>query len=176
MVSLNILDDIGFNNISLLKTEEIPFDFSFRKYCEENFCGSYGRNYACPPDCGTPEEMKQKLTVFPYAIVFQTICEIKDFNDNNEIKSAKSHHKKLMKEAIKRLQEEGHKGIAAMAGCCTTCETCGKIKGFPCPSPEEAYSCMSAYCINVEQLSAKLGFEYWFKGQKAGFFGIYAFE
>ena len=40
--------------------EIIPFDRALRSYCEANSCGCYGRNYACPPQCGTPEEMIER--------------------------------------------------------------------------------------------------------------------
>ena len=30
----------------------IPFDKELRAYCTANACGSYGRNYACPPHVG----------------------------------------------------------------------------------------------------------------------------
>ena len=37
----------------VIPVKEIEFDSSFRKYCEDNVCGQYGKNYACPPYAGT---------------------------------------------------------------------------------------------------------------------------
>ena len=51
----------GFTSAALIDTKDIVFDPSFRPYCEENLCGQYNANYTCPPVCGTPEEMKQKI-------------------------------------------------------------------------------------------------------------------
>ena len=51
----------GFSAAAVVDTSDIVFDPSFRPYCEENLCGQYGANHSCPPDCGTPEEMKQKV-------------------------------------------------------------------------------------------------------------------
>ena len=53
--------DEEFAAAAIVNTKDIPFDASFRVYCEENLCGQYGANYSCPPDCGSPEEMKQKI-------------------------------------------------------------------------------------------------------------------
>lgn len=64
--------DHGFSAAALIDTSEIVFDASFRPYCEENLCGSYGANYSCPPDCGTPKEMERQMLSFNYALVFQT--------------------------------------------------------------------------------------------------------
>ena len=53
--------DEGFSAGSIQETGGIVFDPTFRSYCEENLCGQYGINYSCPPDCGTPEEMKRRF-------------------------------------------------------------------------------------------------------------------
>lgn len=51
----------GFAAAEIVDTDQIIFDPSFRPYCEENLCGQYGANYSCPPSCGSPEAMKQKV-------------------------------------------------------------------------------------------------------------------
>ena len=50
--------EMGFANAALMDTAELVFIPAFRPLCEENLCGKYGVNYACPPDCGTVEEMR----------------------------------------------------------------------------------------------------------------------
>ena len=51
----------GFSAAEIVNSEDIVFDFSFRPYFEENLCGQFGANYSCPPDCGSPEAMKQRV-------------------------------------------------------------------------------------------------------------------
>ena len=51
----------GFHQAEIIDADKIVFDAAFRPYCEENLCGQYGANYSCPPDCGTPDQMKQKV-------------------------------------------------------------------------------------------------------------------
>ena len=68
-----LAESLGFAAAGVVGTEEIVFDPSFRPYCEENLCGKYGVNYACPPACGTPEEMKQRVLAHKKALVLQTI-------------------------------------------------------------------------------------------------------
>ena len=51
---------LGFANAALMNTKDLVFMPSFRPLCAENVCGKYGVNYACPPDCGTVEEMKAR--------------------------------------------------------------------------------------------------------------------
>ena len=61
----------GFAAAAIVDTRQIVFDPAFRPYCEENLCGQYGANYSCPPDCGTPEEMKQRILAHRKALVLQ---------------------------------------------------------------------------------------------------------
>ena len=51
----------GFAAAVVTDTKDIPFDPSFRPLCAENLCGKYGANYSCPPDCGTPDEMRARI-------------------------------------------------------------------------------------------------------------------
>ena len=68
--------DEGFAGVAVIDTERIVFDAMFRPFCEENLCGQYGVNHSCPPSCGTPEEMKQRILSRKRALVLQTIFEI----------------------------------------------------------------------------------------------------
>ena len=71
----------GFANAAVIRTDEIVFDESFRPYCAENLCGKYGVNYSCPPDCGTPEEMKKRVLEHKHALVLQSIWPISNYKD-----------------------------------------------------------------------------------------------
>ena len=82
----------GFAAAAIVDTGDIVFDPSFCPYCEENLCGQYGANYSCPPDCGSPEAMKQKVLAHKKALVLQTIWEISDYSDVTMIKPAKASY------------------------------------------------------------------------------------
>ncbi|WP_368369950.1 DUF2284 domain-containing protein, partial [Ruminococcus sp. RTP21484sp1_RTP31023st1_H8_RTP31023_210422] len=55
---------LGFSNTAIMDTKKLVFKPEYRKFCEENQCGCYNVNPACPPECGTVETMKQR--VFAY--------------------------------------------------------------------------------------------------------------
>ena len=55
---------LGFSNAAIMDTQKLVFKPEYRKFCEENQCGCYNVNPACPPECGTVESMKQR--VFAY--------------------------------------------------------------------------------------------------------------
>ena len=165
----------GFAAAAIVDTKDIVFDFSFRPYCEENLCGQYSANYSCPPDCGTPEEMKQRVLAHKKALVLKTIWEISDYSDKAAIKNAKNAHNTAEIQLVKRLRIEGHDGLIVGASGCALCSPCAITKGEPCRFPEYQFSCMSAYCDFVKKLTDKCGMEYDCGEGLLAFFGMYVF-
>ena len=173
---LDIAFSEGFSSAAIVDTTDIPFDPSFRPYCEENLCGQYGVNYSCPPDCGTPEEMKQKILSRKKAILLQTMWEISDYSDAPSIKQAKASHNAAQIRLAKRLRQQNIDGFLVGASGCALCTPCALQKGKPCTFPEYQYSCMSAYCIFVKQLTDRCHMEYNCGDGLLAFFGMYVFD
>lgn len=165
----------GFSAAAVVNTEDIVFDPSFRPYCEENLCGQYGINYSCPPDCGSPEAMKNRVLAHRKALVLQTIWEVSDYSDMTVIKPAKAAHNAAQIRLAKRLREEGCDGFLVGASGCAQCSPCMRKLNQPCRFPEYQYSCMSAYCIFVKKLADHCGIEYDCGEGLLAFFGMYVF-
>lgn len=166
----------GFAAAAVVDTADIVFDPMFRPYCEENLCGQYAANYSCPPDCGSPEEMKQRILAHKHGLVLQTIWEISDYTDMPAIKHAKGSHNQASIRLMKQLRKEGHPGFMVGASGCALCSPCAIRKGEPCTYPDLAFSCMSAYCIFVKKLADKCGMEYDCGDGLLAFFGMYVFD
>lgn len=166
----------GFAAAAIVDTNQIVFDPAFRPYCEENLCGQYGANHSCPPACGSPEAMKQKILVHKKALFLQTIWEISDYSDMPAIKQAKAAHNAAEIRLVKRLRAEGCGGIIVGASGCALCSPCAAVRGEPCKFPEYQYSCMSAYCIFVKKLADACGVEYDCGEGLLAFFGMYVFD
>lgn len=166
----------NFAAAAVMNTEDIVFDPSFRPYCEENLCGQYGVNYSCPPACGTPDEMKEKVLAHKKALVLQTIWEISDYTDKDAIKKAKASHNAASLKLMKRLREEGHEGFLIGASGCALCSPCAIVNNEPCRFPELGYSCMSAYCIFVRKVTEACGMEYDCGKGLLSFFGMFVFD
>ena len=166
----------GFAAAAVIRTEEIPLDASFRPLCEENLCGKFGVNYSCPPDCGSPEQMRERLLSKKHALVLQTIWEIADYGDNKAIKEAKSAHNAATIRLAKRLRAEGCEGFFVGASGCSLCDPCELVEHRPCRFPEFQYSCMSAYCVFVRELTEKCGIEYDCGSGLLAFFGMYVYD
>ena len=81
---LKVAAAAGIDKAAMVDADDLVFEYEFRKYCEMNNCGNYGKNYGCPPDCGTPAEMEQKARKYQKALVLQTIQPVKDITDASE--------------------------------------------------------------------------------------------
>ena len=166
----------GFANAAIVNTTDIVFDPAFRPYCEENLCGQYGVNYSCPPSCGSPEAMRQRVLAHKKALVLQTMWEISDFSDAAAIKPAKASHNASELRLIQRLRSEGCGGLMVGASGCALCSPCAQAQGEPCRFPELCFSCMSAYCVFVSKTMEQAGIEYDCGDGLLAFFGMYVFD
>lgn len=173
---LRIAKEVGIENSAFMNAKDLVFEFEFRKYCEMNQCGNFGKNYGCPPDCGTPAEMKDKVMKYSRALVLQNIQPVGDITDSAETGSLKKRHNAKIRIFINELEAKGIKGMAIMAGPCSACSPCAKVSGEPCRFPEKRASCLSAYGINVAELCKTCGLSWDHGKDKVGFFGIYMMD
>lgn len=76
---------------------------------EENRCGNYDLNPACPPESGTVEEMKKHAMKYEKALVLQTMQEY-----SMDFKKAKVAHNKLTEALAERMKEDGKTDLLLM--------------------------------------------------------------
>lgn len=166
----------GFSAAQVVDTGKIVFDPSFRTYCAENLCGQYGVNYACPPDCGSVEEVKKHILAHRHALVLQTMHQVEDYSDKAATKAAKSFHNAASLRLMTKLRSAGVPGFLVGSGGCSLCQPCKRKQGLPCAFPELRYSCMSAYCIFVKKLADEAQMEYDCGPGLLALFGMYVFD
>ena len=164
---------IGFADAAVIDTKELVFIPAFRTLCEENQCGKYGANYACPPDCGTIEEMKQRVLRWQKALVMQTMWDIEDPLDSIQINPAKTQHNQMTRRLIDKI---GEPGLMIGASGCSLCTPCALTKGEPCRFPKLQYSCMSAYCIFVKDMTDRCHMDYDCAPGITTFFSMYCYD
>ena len=145
--------ECGAFKAKVITTDKIVFDKELRKACEANYCGNYGRNYACPPNVGDAEELIQKAKSFPKGLVFQTVTEIEDSYDIEGMMEAAEGHTKTA-DKIEKVVAQHYSGYLQLtAGGCNRCKQCAQITGEPCRMPDRAISSVEAYCMNCSQLA-----------------------
>lgn len=132
--------DMGFANAALIGTGDITFVPAFRPLCRENLCGQYGANYACPPACGSVEEMRARILRHPRALVMQTMWDIEDPLDAAQTRPAKGRHNQLTRRLI---DWAGEPGLMVGASGCSLCSPCAVTGGG---IPAVSRSCNTPVC------------------------------
>ena len=58
---LTLALECGFTRADFIDIETLRPVKAVRDMCAADTCGAYGKNWTCPPHCGTLEECAQKL-------------------------------------------------------------------------------------------------------------------
>lgn len=153
---IHLAESRGFT-AAVIDAACIPVDAKFRPFCEENRCGQYNANYSCPPVCGTPGEMEERLRAGRLALVLKTQWSIRGYGDQEGIRRAKTAHNRAMLQLNESLEKPG---LCAGGSCCSLCAPCRMALGEPCADPKRRFSCMSAYCVDVAELAKRCGMEF----------------
>jgi predicted metal-binding protein len=126
-----------------------------RGYCRANRCGTYGRNYMCPPYCGTLEKIAGKLADYTGAWLLQYSVPLDVKHDRPGVEAAKlDFHRKLL--ALEKEFPPESRVWGLIGGSCGLCESCNVLRGRPCARPGEARSSLEAIGISVAVLLGSL--------------------
>lgn len=152
--------DLGVHKAKIVCIDDVVFNPDFRKYCEENICGFYGKNLMCPPDIGTVDQVINKAKSYRYGVFYQTVAPVKDFSDEEGILKAgiaQNNIAEKMKQSLKAMAIEQ---VLCMSTRCKYCDRCAKLDNQVCHNPELAIGCLSAYCVDVSYLAKKCEMDY----------------
>ena len=166
--------DAGYS-CAVIDTQQIPFNFEFRKYCEENRCGCYDSNCSCPPACGTPQQMSERVLSKRNALVLMSESPINGYSDTEAISAAKKRHNDRQRELVRILENSGVSAFCAGASHCDICEECEGLSGRPCKFPKDRFSCLSAYCVDVAKLAELAGLRFEWNEHRLYNFGMILF-
>ncbi|OLN29822.1 DUF2284 domain-containing protein [Desulfosporosinus metallidurans] len=72
---------LGVTHAAIATVADIKFNEDFRTQCEQNACGTYNKNWMCPPAVGQIAELKEKVLGFKQGLLIQTVHELKSSFD-----------------------------------------------------------------------------------------------
>lgn len=172
---LELAESEGFF-AAIIPTADVVVDYKFRKFCEDNLCGRYGANYSCPPDCGTPQEMHQRILSKNSALVLHKIFEIGSIQDKEAVLSAKNAINYGVLDFAQQIRDKGVDVIPLGYSGCPLCSPCKRSLNQPCAHPDKKISCLSAYCIDVAKLAESSKMEFCWAQDKLYLFGMVLFD
>lgn len=159
-----------------VRQEQIVLSEEFRRICESNQCGGYGRCWMCPPEIGDIGELMEKVRSFPRAVLYQSVTALEDSFDIEGMFEAGYRHALLSQRIQKRAKSLLRQPFLHLScGGCHLCETCAKITGEPCRQPEKALSSLEGYGIDVYNTTKTTDLKYTNGANTVTYFGMVLF-
>jgi len=153
--------DTGFSNAGELKLSALVFMPEVRDMCNADRCRQYGKNWRCPPGCGSIEDAAERAAKYSYGIIVQTTGQMEDDFDYETIKDTSEKHKKNFAALVEKLKGRYNDVLPMGAGTCELCETC-TYPDAPCRFPDKSISSMEAYGLWVSKVCELSGIPYYY--------------
>lgn len=166
----------GAAKATIIGPEQIVLSAQFRRICESNQCGGYGRCWTCPPEIGPIEELMDQVRRYPHAMLYQSIATIEDSFDIEGMFEAGHQHALLSQKiqgAIKPLLLQPFLHLSC--GGCHLCETCAKVTGEACRRPGEPLMSLEGYGIDVFNTTSSTPLKYVNGPNTVTYFGMLLF-
>jgi predicted metal-binding protein len=152
--------DCGFTQAGPLDVSTLEFLPEVRDMCASDRCQSHGKNWACPPACGTLEEMRDKVKAYTSGILVQTVGQLEDNLDWETMQQTaedQAEHFRKLQDALTTLYPNH---LAMGTGTCTKCQKCTYPEGKPCRFPEKLTYSMEACGLFVSKVCTDNGMKY----------------
>ena len=114
-----------------------------RAMCEADRCGKYGKNWACPPGCGSIEQARARISRYDSGVLVQTTGTLADEFDYEGMQAIARHHKKCFENFARQARLLYPGCLPLTAGACTICARC-TYPDRPCRFPARQLSSMEA--------------------------------
>ena len=149
----------GFSQAGELNVAALKFMPEVRGMCAANRCDQYGKNWRCPPACGSIEEAAQRAAQYSRGVLVQTVGKTDDDFDYETIQAAAETHKKNFDALIEAVKKRFPDVLPMGAGTCTLCKACA-YPDAPCRFPDKSISSMEAYGLWVSKVCEQSGIPY----------------
>ena len=158
---IQTLLDWGAYRAAVVEVRDIQFEPEFRKMCESNACGMYGRSWMCPPHVGKVEDLICQARTYRTALVYQIVDTLEDSYDFEGMMAAGERMNRLAAAVRRKFTDLGLEDCLFLgAGGGRVCSRCAKQDDEPCRHPDLALSSLEAYGINVSVLAPQAGMKY----------------
>lgn len=149
---------MGFDAAAVLDTKTLIARDDIRSMCVADKCGAYGKNWTCPPACGSLEECQEKMHRYEHGILLQSVGRMTKAIDSRCYRETERRHMKNFYAFAEEIRKEYPDALCLGAGGCRICKQCA----YPeeCRFPEKAMSSMEGYGLFVTQVCRDAGLPY----------------
>lgn len=150
---------LGFSVAAPLKTDTLLPRADVRAMCAADKCGAYGKNWTCPPHCGTLEQCILQLQSYEHGILLQTVGTLEKTIDTKGYRQAEEQHLSLFHRLSDDLKSIHPRALCLGSGGCRICGQCAYPE--PCRFPDKACASMEGYGLFVTQVCRDNGLAYY---------------
>lgn len=150
---------IGFDVVLPLDVATLQPRADVRSMCAADKCGAYGRNWTCPPHCGTLEECAAKTSGYSRGILLQTVEKLEKAIDTKGYRRAEERHLRQFYAFSEKIRNEHPDALCLGSGGCRVCQKCAFPE--PCRFPKKAHPSMEGYGLFVTQVCRDNGAAYY---------------
>ncbi len=154
-------------------TEEIPFSDKVREVCRKG-CDQYGKNWCCPPYCGSLEDNIGKCRSYTDFCLYSTISETENLRSPYTDKKAKLEHEQVTAN-IRGALKEGLSDFYILSSGCMACEHC-TCPDEPCRYPDRQIFSLESHGILVTELIEEMDLSPDYGEDTIAWFGMILFN
>ena len=154
---------VGFSTAYPIDISTLTPRADVREMCAADKCGAYGKNWTCPPYCGTLAQCAEKLQTYGQGILVQTVGKLEKTIDTKGYRLTEEKHLTLLHTLYGELRKTHPAALCLGSGGCRICKKCAYPE--PCRFPEDACSSMEGYGLFVSQVCRDNGAAY-YHGEK----------
>ncbi|MDR2479027.1 MAG: DUF2284 domain-containing protein [Treponema sp.] len=158
--------DCGFSHSGRLAIQTLVIRSQVRDACAADKCRAYGKNWSCPPACGTLEECERRIRQYRAGLVLQTTGRLEDSFDYEAMTELAARHNGCLAAFQEKLQPVTGASfpppfLLLGSGGCRICESC-TCPESPCRFPGRMIISMEAMGLQVSEVCAANGLPYYY--------------
>lgn len=166
-----VLEDPEFGDYDVLEGDVPAYDPDTVKecmgLCSQNLCGSYGKNWGCPP--GHTTHMDALAGRFDRTLVLKRTF-MTDPKDSGRVKGYGKDMQDAVRLAVIRLRSSGIECTGFADGGCSYCGVCAYPE--PCRFPDMLIPSVSALGVDLGGYLATLGEGFSFRDDRLTLYGL----
>lgn len=151
---------LGFTEAAALDPKALKPNPEVRAMCAADKCHAYGKNWTCPPVCGSLEECAAEIREKHFGILVQTVGQLEDAFDIETMMDTEKEHLARFHLLADKAHAYQKEALALGTGGCRICKTCA----YPdaCRFPDRACASMEGYGLLVNEACASAGVAYYY--------------
>ena len=150
--------ELGFSQAAPLAIETLQPRPDVREMCAADKCRAYGKNWTCPPHCGTLDACHAKIHRYTRGILLQTTGATEKLIDTKAYRRIEGQHLEQFHQFCDQIRALHPDALCLGSGGCRICSNCAFPE--PCRFPDKACSSMEGYGLLVSQVCRDNGLAY----------------